>query len=79
MGNKLYAVSIITNRLEFCFPFHQVFCILPRHVVVYTMIHSTRSLPPVSDDVTTYTTLIADVQEVHEESSDFELPETVVA
>ncbi len=52
---------------------------MPRHVVVYTMIHSAHSLPPVSDDVTTYTTLIADVQEVHEESSDFELPETVVA
>ena len=35
--------------------------------------------PTVTDDVTTYTTLIADVQEVHDDSSDFELPETVVA
>ena len=33
----------------------------------------------VPEEVTTYTTLIADVQDVHDESSDFELPDTVVA
>ena len=36
-------------------------------------------VPTVDDDVTTYTTLIADVQEVHDDSSDFELPDTVIA
>ena len=35
--------------------------------------------PTVPEEVTTYTTLIADVQDVHDESSDFELPDTVVA
>ena len=36
----------------------------------------------VPEEVTTYTTLIADVQDVHDESSNFELsgmPDTVVA
>lgn len=32
-----------------------------------------------ADDVTTYTTLIGDVQEVQDDSSDFELPESIIA
>ena len=33
----------------------------------------------VGEDVTTYSSLIGEVHEVHDDSSDFELPETVVA
>jgi len=33
----------------------------------------------VDEDVTTYSSLIGEVHEVHDDSSDFELPDTVVA
>ena len=47
-------------------------------IKTFTYIIGTTTIT-VPEEVTTYTTLIADVQDVHDESSDFELPDTVVA
>ena len=48
------------------------------HTHTHTHTH-TQTHTAVGEDVTTYSSLIGEVHEVHDDSSDFELPETVVA
>lgn len=55
--------------------FHTVFSVMCIHIIMFTIL----LFLTVAEDMTTYTTLIADVQEVQDDSSDFELPEAVVA
>ena len=46
---------------------------------MHTVHTHTQTHTAVGEDVTTYSSLIGEVHEVHDDSSDFELPETVVA
>ena len=47
--------------------------------VIYSLHTHAHTHTAVGEDVTTYSSLIGEVHEVHDDSSDFELPETVVA
>ena len=48
--------------------------------VMWVYPHTRTHIPTaVDEDVTTYSSLIGEVHEVHDDSSDFELPDTVVA
>ena len=79
LGVPAFLVIIKLNAESWAWPGKEAGALTLYYVLNFIQVYTNSHTITVPEEVTTYTTLIADIKDVHDESSDFELPDTVVA